>query len=250
MTQPKSVSMKTIGIIGGLGPQATIDIMDRMHKACNGGLVPQNANSGYPPMYVGFCRDAPMALAADGLTLQPLQPSPALLKVAKDIGAIADFLIIASNTPHLFRKEIEEVSGRQVLSIVDVTVAEARRRRLKKVGILAVGEALKRGLYQKPLDAIGVMWEKIPEWLSEKLDKSIFALMEGSDAARLRKPALEAVAYLRALHTDGIVFGCTELPLLLWDICEQEDIINPSQLLAEAAVRFAMGKGMINRLLY
>lgn len=242
--------MKTIGIIGGLGPQATIDILDRMHKACNDGLVPQNANSGYPPMYVGFCREAPMALAADGSMLQPLQPSPELLKVARDIGAISDFLIIASNTPHLFQREIEEVSGRQVLSIVDVVVAEARRRGLKRVGILAVGEALKQGLYQKPLDAIGISWEAIPGHMSEMLDESIFALMEGGDAVGLGESAREAVAYLRARHTDGVILGCTEVPLLLRYICEPKDIINPSQLLAEAAVRHAIGKELINHLHY
>lgn len=239
MMESKTVAMKTIGIIGGLGPQATIDILDRMHTECSKGLVPQNANSGYPPMYVGFCREAPMALAADGSVLQPLQPSQALLKVAKDVGGIADFLIIASNTPHLFQKEIEEASGRTVLSIVDVTVEEVRRYGFKKVGVLAVGEALKQGLYQKPLEAAGIAWEAIPDILSNALDKTIFAVMEGGDPAALRGPAVVAVTHLRT-RVDGIILGCTELPLLLGKDCEQPDLINPSQLLAEAAVRHAI----------
>lgn len=242
MTQQETPHMKTIGIIGGLGPQATLDILDRMHKVCSGGLVPHAVNSGYPPMYVGFCRDAPMMLGPDGSAIEPLQPSHALLKVAKDMGAVAEFLIIASNTPHLFQKEIEEVSGRRVLSIVDATIAEIQRRGCKKVGVLAVGDALKQGLYQRPLDGLGIAWITIPDSLSGDLDKTIFALMEGGDAATLRKPAQEVVAYLRAQHVDGIILGCTEVPLLLDKESEEPDIINPSQLLAEAAVRHAIEK--------
>ncbi|MFY9462672.1 MAG: amino acid racemase, partial [Candidatus Sungiibacteriota bacterium] len=177
----------------------------------------------------------------DGSVVNPLQPSQALLKVAKDVGAITDFLIIASNTPHLFQKEIENVSGRKVVSIVDATIAEVERRGYAKVGVMAVGEALKRGLYQHPLDHLGIAWEAIPKSISEDLDKTIFALMEGGDIKTLRKTTQDVVTYLRAQHVDGIILGCTEFPLLLGKEGERQDIINPSQLLAEAAVRYAIG---------
>jgi aspartate/glutamate racemase len=62
--------------------------------------------------------------------------------------------------------------------------------------------------------------------------------MEGMKLDELAQPAKDAVAYLRGLETDGIILGCTEIPLLLES--EQPDIINPSQLLAEAAIRYAI----------
>ena len=231
------LNMKTIGIIGGLGPQATLDMLERIQKVCNR-LIPQSANSGYPPIYVGFCREAPMAIKPDGSVHDPLVPSDELLMVADEIGHLTDFLIIASNTPHLFQKEIEKVSDRKVLSIVEITMEDVRRRGCKKVGILAVGETLRRRLYQDPLDAEDVQWEIIPAALSEQLDKSIFAVMEGNPTAL--DPAFRAISYLREQGADGIILGCTEIPLLLENMCGESYIINPSQLLAEAAVRYAL----------
>ena len=50
----------------------------------------------------------------------------------------------------------------------------------------------------------------------------------------------EAVIYLRNKQVDGIILGCTELPLLLPAYVDEPDLINPTQLLAEAAVRYAL----------
>jgi aspartate racemase len=62
----------------------------------------------------------------------------------------------------------------------------------------------------------------------------------GPEESRL---AVEAVETLRAREVDGIILGCTEIPLLLGDAAQAPDLINPAQLLAEAAVRFAIEEG-------
>lgn len=232
--------MKTIGVIGGLGPQATLDVLRRIQKVCQE-RIRQEANSGYLPLYVGFCREAPMMLTPDGLVQEPLAPSAELLDVARKIGAIADAVIMASNTPHLFLSEVRQAAGCPVLSIVDAAVAEVLRRGCKKIGIIAVGEALKHGLYQRALDAEGMTWAAISPSLSRILDKSIFAVMEGMDPTAGSQPAEEAAEYLRAQGADAIILGCTEVPLLLGHGCDAPDIINPSQLIAEAAVQYAIG---------
>lgn len=234
-------NMKTIGIIGGLGQQATMDFVARVHKISQD-LIPQFVNRGYPPLHVFYFRHAPMALNPDGSTPNVLEPDPRLLELAKIAGKNADFIVIPSNTPHLFQKQIEEASGRKMLSIVDVTLEEVKRRSLKKVGVLAIGDTLKHRLYQNRLDEIGVTWEIIPDKIVQKLDESIWAVMEGKTRSNLGEPAREAVDYLRAKNTDGIILGCTELPLLLKDEINVSDLINPSQLLAEAAVKFATAK--------
>ena len=241
MSQEKQIPhMKTIGVIGGLGPQATMDIVARLHKVSQN-LVPQFVNRGYPPLLVGYFRDAPMVLREDGSVPNELRPDPRLLELARTLGLHVDFLIIASNTPHIFVKEIEEASGRKVLSIVDAVLEDVQRRRCSKVGVLAIGETLQHRLYQDRLDQIGVAWEIIPDSLIKRLDESSYAVMEGTNPAELAEPVREAVAYLREKKADGIIVGCTELPLLLGKEVEQPDIINPSQLLAEAAIRYSIG---------
>lgn len=232
-------NMKTIGVIGGLGPQATMDFEERVHKVAQK-LIPQFVNRGYPPMLVYYFRHAPMILAPDGSTPSVLEPDPRLLEAAKIVGSHADFLVITSNTPHFFKKQIEVAAGRPILSIVDVTIEEIKRRQLKNVGILAIGDTLKHKLYQNRLDEIGVAWIAIPEELAQKLDESIWAVMEGENSEKLTGPAKKAINYLRAQGTEGIILGCTEIPLLLQAPTEEPDWLNPSQLLAEAAIRYAL----------
>ncbi len=57
--------MKTIGVLGGLGPQATMDFEQRVHHVAQG-LVPPQGNSGYPPMVVYYCRHPPVLVDATG----------------------------------------------------------------------------------------------------------------------------------------------------------------------------------------
>jgi aspartate racemase len=77
--------------------------------------------------------------------------------------------------------------------------------------------------------------------LSARLDQAILRLMEGQESPIDRAAAKEAVTFLRAKQVDGIILGCTEIPLLLQEEGNASDLINPAQLLAEAAVRHALG---------
>lgn len=233
--------MKTIGILGGLGPQATMDLERRIHKVSQK-LIKQFVNRGYPPMIVHYFRDAPMVLDEKGEVPAVLEPHPGLLAAAAHLGQVADFLIIASNTPHFFVRQIEEAAGKPVLSIINMVIEEVKRRQPKKVGVLAIGETLQHRLYQNPLDELGIAWETIPDDLSSRLDDSIYALMEGKTDGSLGNAVSDAVIHLRETkRTDVIIFGCTELPLLYGSTLDYEgDLINPAALLADAAVRRAI----------
>src|SRR5262245_8846741 len=74
-------TMKTIGVLGGLGPQATMDFEVRVHQVAQR-LIPQFQNSGYPPMFVYYCRHPPILLNEDHTPRLPIQPDPRLLKAA------------------------------------------------------------------------------------------------------------------------------------------------------------------------
>src|SRR5205085_9039204 len=112
--------MKTIGVIGGLGPQATMDFEGRVH-AVSQRLIPQFANSGYPPMVVYYHRYAPFVVDEHGVPIPPRRPEPRLTEALGKLGQMVDFLVITSNAPHVFQGLIEETSGRKVLSMINVT---------------------------------------------------------------------------------------------------------------------------------
>jgi hypothetical protein len=77
--------MKTIGIIGGMGPQATVDLEMRIHKAAQQ-VLPPAQNGGYPPMVVEYYRHPPIMMSENGQPVFPLQIDPRLLAVAKQPG--------------------------------------------------------------------------------------------------------------------------------------------------------------------
>lgn len=228
--------MKTIGVLGGFGPQATMDFEARIHRVAQR-LIPQRANAGYPPLLVYYHRHAPIVMDDDGAPVPPLRPDPRLLAAAQTLGALADFLVITSNGAHVIQREIEQAAERDVLSMIDVTVAEVKHRGLRRVGVLGL---FGPRIYYAPLDQIGVAYETIADNLQRRLDQAIFAVMEGR-ADETRAVAREAVAALRARNVEAIILGCTEIPFMLPEWETDPSLINPLHLLAEAAVHAAIG---------
>jgi aspartate racemase len=235
--------MKRIGVIGGFGQMATLDVLERMFKY-SALHVPQYGNRGYPSIDLRMVNRAPMKLNKDGSFPKISKPSPELFEAAKFVGKNADFIILPCNTVHLFAEEIEKTAGKPLLSIVDITVDEVIRRHCKRVGIMAIGLTLGKRLYQDPLAEKGIESVVLPKELSERLDnEGVYQIQEGATLAEINNVAHEAIEYLRKQKVDGIILGCTEIPILLGDVANDSDIINPSQLLAEAAVEKALVMG-------
>ena len=228
--------MKTVGVLGGLGPQATMDFEARVH-AVSQRLIPQRGNGGYPPMVVYYHRHTPVLLNDDGSPVLPIQPDPRLFEAARRVGALADFLVITANGPHMLRDAIEQAAGRPVLSMIDVTLDEVRRRGFRTLGVLGLGEPM---VYLAPLGQLGLACETIDGDLRDRLDRAIVGLMEGRTGPEPSAVAREAVDTLRGRGVDAVILGCTEIPLLLGEAADAPDLINPAQLLAEATVRHAI----------
>jgi aspartate racemase len=227
--------MKTIGLIGGLGPQATMDLETRLHEAAQR-LIPQRSNRGYPPLFTYYHRKPPVIVNDDDSPVFPIRLDPDLLEAARWLGEKADFLVIGSNSIHLLQDDLERASGRPVLSMIDATLEEVKRRGWHKVG--ALGYIMPEvPVYTKRLQEMGLMFEVIGAEQQLELDTAIGAVNEGR---LLPHAARAAVNALRARGVDGIIPGCTEIPLLLGTEMNAPDLVNPAQLLAEAAIRHAL----------
>ncbi|GIV97510.1 MAG: aspartate racemase [Herpetosiphonaceae bacterium] len=228
--------MKTIGVLGGLGPQATMDFEARIHRVSQQ-RIPQHANTGYPPMIVYYCRHAPILLDDDGSPYHPLRPDPRLLDAAKQLGQLVDVLVITSNTPHLFEAEIAQAAGRPLLNMIDLTLQEVQRRRWRRVGVLGLHDPV---FYTRPLVQLGIGVEVLNKDERAPLDAAIIALMEGRSGPEATVVARQALQTLRDRAVDGIILGCTEIPLLLNEEANAPDLIDPLQLLTDAALEYAL----------
>ena len=230
--------MKRIGVLGGVSAQATMDFEARVHRISQR-LIPQEWNRGYPPMVVWYHRRLPIVLATDGRPIVPMQVDPQLVEAAAWLGKGVDFLVIPCNAAHVGLHELAEAAGCPVLSMIEVTLDEVVRRGWRRIGVLGFTGA--PAIYVDPLRARSIHCETIDATRQAGLDVAIRAVMEGRDGPAETESAHAAVRALRAMPVDGIVLGCTEIPLLLAQDAEASDLVNPVAVLAEAAVRLAVG---------
>lgn len=223
-------------MVGGIGPQATMDFEARVHEAARQRLEP-DANGGCPPMIVYYHRRPPFVLGDDGVPRHPLRLDSELTAALGRVGPMVDFVVITSNGPHQLREEIERAAGRPVLSMVELTLEEVRRREWSRVGVLTMGRPT---LYTEPLERMGFASEVLEEATQARLNRAILRVMEGGEDDEDRRVARLALETLRRRGVDGVILGCTELPMLLRPAGTEPDLVNPVQILAEAAVEFAM----------
>ena len=214
-----------------------MDIERRLHGVAQR-LVPAHLNGGYPPLVVWFCRHPPIVVDEAGLPKLPLAPDPRLLDAASKLGALCDFLIIGSNTGDVLRESISREAARPVVSIIEATLAEVRRRGWRRVGVLALGDG---AMYCDPLVADGIVCETPDADARGAIARAAFGVMEGRNDAADRSVIRNALDDLRRRSLDGVVLGCTELPLLVGEEADTAaDVINSNQMIAEAAVAYAI----------
>ncbi len=230
--------MKTIGILGGLGPQATMDFEARLHAVAQR-LIPQHGNSGHPPLVVYYHRRPPFVMQDEHTPVFPPQADPDLLQAAQWLGTRADFLVITANGPHIMQAEIEQAAGCKVLSMIEVTLNAVQQRSWRKIGLLGFGPP-NVPVYAQPLGQLKLAAEVITPELQDPLNVAVMRMQEGRANADDTRAVREAVAYLRAQQVDGTILACTELPLLLGTDADASDLVNPAQLAAEAAIRYAL----------
>jgi len=238
--------MRTIGILGGFGPDATLALEHEILVESRR-LLPARFNQGYPPVVTVHLRHPPILLEDGRPPTGPLSVDPRVLESARRLGAWADLLLIGANTPHLFEDEIREASGCEVVSMVDVTVdairAAHRAARVPgeipdpPVGLLGLGIP---AAFVRRFEADDVAFIPAGDEVRGALDEAIYRTLEEGVVAARRPAAAAAVDWLRARGASPIVMGCTEIPLLLGPDAEAPDLIDPGRLAARVAVRRAI----------
>jgi len=162
----------------------------------------------------------------------------ATLKLA---GAGADFIILCANTLHQFVERLEQEIDVPIIHIAEAAASEIRLRNMKKIGLLGTKQTMEMDFYKSRLKEKGID-TVVPE-LSDRdfIERTISdELLRGVFSDRSRYRFIEICKELNKRGAEGIVLGCTEIPLLL----KQENIdillINTLNVHAMAAVDFAL----------
>ena len=229
--------MKTMGLIGGMSWESSLEyyrIVNETVKEKLGGL-----HSCKCLMYsvdFGVIEALQHQNKWDELTKLMIEAAQNL----KHGGA--DFIVICTNTMHKMAPEIEHATGLNVLHIADVTGAAISKNQIQKVGLLGTRFTMEGDFYKKRLKDNYDIEVIIPEDADRQIIHDIIynELCLGLIKDDSRQKYINIINKLCANGAEGIILGCTEIPLLI----KQSDVLIPvydtTKIHAESAVDFAL----------
>jgi aspartate racemase len=233
--------MKIIGVIGGMSWVSSAEyykLMNEMVEKKLGGL-----HSARILMYsIEFGEFSEEEREASEGDWKPLRNTMIDAAERLERGG-ADFIIICSNTMHSSADDIGKKVKIPVLHIADATGEKIRERGLKIAGLLGTEYTMEEDFYRKRLEEKFGIKVIVPDESGRELINAVIfdelcaeIINDGS-----RRKFIEIIRRLKEEGAEGIILGCTEIPLLV----KQEDVEIPlfdtMTIHAEAAVKFALG---------
>lgn len=202
--------MTTVGLVGGLGPESTVDYYRRILDAW------ARQDPGSAPSIVIDSLDVNVALRLVGGDRPGLVAylAGSIQRLAR---AGADFVAMTANTPHLVFDDLAARAPVPLLSIVEVCAREAARRGLRRLALLGTRFTMEAPFYPEVCARHGIaVVTPGPDERARLHQRYIGELLKGDFREETRQETLALIARLRdEERADAVVLGGTELPLLL-----------------------------------
>jgi len=206
--------MKTLGIIGGLGPESTIDYYQRIIA-----LYRERTGDGSYPEFI--INSVNLTKGLDFMAVNDLaRMADYLLEgIGKLARAGADFGLISANTPHIVFDDVAPKSSIPLISIVEATCAAAKARKLKRLALLGTRYTMQATFYPKVFSREDIEL-LVPNANDQDYihDKYTNELVPGRFLPETRAGLLAIIDRMKARSgIDGVILAGTELPLILRD---------------------------------
>lgn len=223
---------RTLGILGGMGPQATSDVLARIIA-----LTPARRDQDHIPILVRCVPQIPDRTEA--LLGRGPSPESALVEGAESLRRSgAEVLAIACNTAHHWYEPVRAAFGGPVVNIAEAVADELKRRRSGPViGLLATRGVMASGFHRRVIERAGFHVLAPPENAQVQVDRAI-ALTKAGEPGEARAYACAAVDNLFDRGVSTVVLACTELPVALGPRAD-DAILDANQALARACLRAA-----------
>ena len=223
----------TLGVLGGLGPLATVYFADMVVK-----LTDAKCDQEHISMVILNHPSIPDRTDYILDNSKP-DPLPVMIADAKRLeGAGADFIVIPCNTAHYFYDRIQDNINIPMLNIIDETVSYAKNTvdNLKTLGILATKGTLSALSYQRVCQKYGIGCLTPDEEDSRLLMHIIYDGVKAGGEVDF--DAFESlIDRMKNNGCEAVILGCTELSVIHWDHkMERADVIDSMQTLARASI--------------
>ncbi|MHA2940118.1 cysteate racemase [Vibrio sp. RC27] len=223
---------KKLGILGGMGPMATVDFVRRIVDKS-----PANSDQEHIPMIISnnpTIPDRTRCILEQGE--DPLEVLKNNLASLTDSGATK--VVIPCNTAHYWLDKLS-ITNASFISIIDTVTNEAIRRQMKCIGILATNATIKTHIYADAIRENNMEVLTPTEAEQNQVMEGIYAVKSGDveKGRQLMEPIFDS---LIARGADGVILGCTEIPLAFNSLSsdKKEKSLDSLDLLADQCVQY------------
>ena len=229
--------MKTIGIIGGLGPESTVDYYKEIIAAFNAKYV----EMAYPEIII-YSANLNELMKFVETKNWPRLSEWLLKKISSIHRAGAEFAVIASNTPHIVFDEIKSKSPISLLSIIEETCNKAQEMDLKNIGLMGTKLTMEADFYKKPFISKGISVAVPSEEEQQLIHHKLFSEIELGIFKDSTREELLAIAkrMVDEERIDSLILGCTELPLILTESKYGIPFLNTSAIHCESIIKHCL----------
>ncbi|MEK7108415.1 MAG: amino acid racemase [Patescibacteria group bacterium] len=228
--------MKTVGVIGGLGPETTSEFYLDLVFSCakrNKTARPSIIISSVPLPYQV---EEDLILRSEGME----RYIPYLTAEARRLEkAGADFIVMPCNSLHVFIKQIQDSVQVPVKSIVEDTMSFLKRGNMKRVGIVSTSATIKNKLYENALAENGIEYVAPNELQQARMGKFILNLVLGQKKNKDREELIGIINEFDGKGLDCVILACTDLQLLIPDHKDLK-IFDTMKIFADATVEEIM----------
>lgn len=224
---------KTVGVIGGMGPDATVDFMAKVIAATKA-----ERDQDHIHMVVDCNPQVPdrqQSISGTGP-----DPGPAMARMAQRLEtAGADFLVMPCNTAHAFSEHITDAVSIPLLSIIDVCIVECDD--FKRIGLLTTKGCLQSQVYQQVAARTGKELVLPSADEVDLMTALVYRIKSGEKGSAVKLATSDLASALVARGAEVIIAACTEFPLVLDESMLDVPLVSSTDALARQTVAYACG---------
>jgi aspartate racemase len=236
---------KVIGVLGGMGPAATADFYQKIIRA-----TPAKADQDHLKVLIYSNPQVPDRTAA--IRGEGPDPLPVLIASAQIlVQGGADLITIPCVTAHHYYDALQQAVPVSILHLIGetVTAVATDHPRVHRLGLLATTGTLQARLFNQFFEPRGfTLIAPDPAVQVSCVMEAIYAVKRGDPHETAGRLVRQAAQHLLDRGAEAILAGCTEVPLILQDGDVTVPVIDPTWILAQAAVRFALAEDFPSRL--
>ena len=230
--------MKTLGIIGGMGPMATVDLMRKI-------ILSTDAKTDQEHIHILVDNNPQIPDRTAAIEGRGESPVEKMLQSAKLLEAQgADVLVIACNTAHYFLDEFKDKVHVPIINMIDEAVKHCVELGYSDVGLLCTIGTRNTGIYQKACDKFNIKLVVPDDEEIKALQDMIYSGVKANNFNYDTSNVKQVISTMRNRGAQAFILGCTETPIAVQMYHIEGNFIDSSLVLAHKAIE-AVGAPLI-----